>query len=100
MIVTNPISFLVQGLVVVIIIGGFYSLYASTRTYGGLIGQAIRLLGIGMLFVVVAVIEKLLLNFAILQPGTFLSLIQDGFNLFGIFFLGWGFSRLASAAKV
>lgn len=96
----NPVGFFVQGLVVVIIIGGFYSLYASTKAYGGLIGQAIRYLGIGMMFVVIAVIEKILLNFGIIPLSANLSLVQDGFNLLGILFLGIGFSKLAAASKV
>ena len=96
----NPVSFFVQGLVAVIIIGGFYSLYASTKAYGGLIGQAIRLLGVGMIFVVIAIIEKILINFSIIQMTTILSLVQDGFNLLGILFLGLGFSKLAAASKV
>jgi hypothetical protein len=98
--VDNPIEFFVQGLVLVIIIGGFYSLYSSTKAYGGLIGKAIRFLGIGMLFIIIAVIEKILLNFGILHSAITLSLTQDAFNLLGVFFLGLGFSRLAAAAKV
>lgn len=95
----NPISFFVQGLVAVIIIGGFYSLYASTKAYGGLIGQAIRFLGVGMMFVVIAVIEKILINFGVITLTTNVSLIQDAFNLLGILFLGIGFSKLAAASK-
>jgi hypothetical protein len=96
----SPISFFVQGLVAVIIIGGFYSLYASTKAYGGLIGQAIRFLGVGMMFIVVAVIEKILINFAIIDVTITVSIVQDLFNLLGILFLGIGFSKLASASKV
>ncbi len=95
-----PINFVVQGLVAVIVIGGLYSLYASTKAYGGLIGQAIRLLGVGMLFVVITVIEKIILNFGIIQNSANLGLAQDGFLLLGVLFLGLGFSRLAHAAKV
>jgi hypothetical protein len=98
--VNNPLEFFVQGLVLVIVIGSFYSLYSTTKAYGGLIGRAIRLLGTGMLFVVIAVIEKNLLNFDILQASVTLSLAQDLLNLLGILFLGLGFSRLAAAAKV
>ena len=98
--VNNPIEFFVQGLVIVVVIGGFYSLHASTKSYGGLIGKSIRLLGTGMLFIVIGIIEKFLLNFGILQATTTLSLVQDGLNLLGILFLGLGFSRLADAAKI
>ncbi|HEX5430255.1 MAG TPA: hypothetical protein VFX17_04240 [Patescibacteria group bacterium] len=98
--IQNPLEFAVQGLVIIIVIGGFYSLHASTKAYGGLIGRAIRLLGAGMLFVVIAVIEKFLINFGLLEPTTTLSLVQDCLNLLGVLFLGLGFSRLAAAAKV
>lgn len=98
--INNPTEFFVQGLVVVVVIGSFYTLYASTRAYGGLIGKSIRLLGAGMLFIVIAIIEKFLLNFGILQNSTTLSIVQDGLNLVGLLFLGLGFSRLADAAKV
>lgn len=90
----------IQLLVLVIIIGGFYSLHASTKAYGGLIGKAIRLLGVGMLFVVVAVIEKVLINLSVIKLTSELSLLHDGLTLLGLFFLGLGFSRLASASKV
>lgn len=98
--VSNPIGFLVQGLVVVIIIGGIYSLIASTRVYGGLIGKAIRLLGVGMLFVVITVLERLFLNFGLIQSSINMGLLQDALSLLGILFLGLGFSRLAAAAKI
>ncbi len=100
MVINNPIEFLVQGLVLVIIVGGFYSLYASTKAYGGIIGKAIRFLGVGMLFIIIAVIEKILFNFSILNSSITFSLVQDGLNLLGVLFLGLGFSRLAAAAKV
>ncbi|MBX4205403.1 MAG: hypothetical protein KW788_04465 [Candidatus Doudnabacteria bacterium] len=96
----NPIEFFVQGLVLVIIIGGFYSLYSSTKAYGGLIGKAIRFLGAGMLFIVISVIERILLNFQVFEPSMTMGLIQDAFTLLGVLFLGLGFSRLAAAAKV
>ena len=95
----NEINWVLQALVVVIIIGVFYNLYATTKVYGGLIGAAIRYLGIGMLLVTVAVIEKVLFNFGIVRATANLSLYQDLLVLIGLFFLGVGFSKLASAAK-
>lgn len=91
---------IIQGLVAVIIIGGFFSLYKSTQAYGGLIGKAIRLLGVGMMFIVVAVIEKILINLTIIKLTSTMSLVHDGLTLFGLLFLGLGFSRLAAASKV
>lgn len=94
-----PVNFAVQGLILIIVVGAFYSLLASTKAYGGLIGKAIRLLGVGMLFVVIATLEKILINFGIIKGADTFSLIQDALNLVGLLFLGIGFSKLAAAAK-
>lgn len=93
-------NLIIQGLIAVILIGMFYNVWISTKSYGGLIGAAIRLLGLGMLFITIAVIEKLLLNFGIITPSLELNFAQDILTLIGLFFLALGFSRLASAAKV
>ena len=92
-------NFVVQGLMVAIVIGMFYNLWASTRAYGGLIGKAIRLLGVGILFISIAVIERVIGNFNIVD-SLFLSVAQDVLNLLGLFFLAFGFSKLAAASKV
>lgn len=97
--ISSEVNLIVQGLIAVIVIGVFYNLFITTRAFGGLIGYAIRLLGIGMLFVTVAVIEKVLLNLGVIQVTTNLSLLQDMLTLVGLFFLGLGFSKLASATK-
>ena len=93
-------NLIIQGCVAVIIVGVFHSLWMSTKAYGGLIGTAIRLLGLGVLFVVISTIERLLVNFSIIEPNLTLGLAQDLFNLLGLVFLGLGFSKLASATKV
>lgn len=93
------LSLFIQGLIAAILIGMFYNVWASTKAYGGLIGTAIRLFGMGMLFITVAVIEKILLNFGVVETTTNLNLIQDIFTLVGLFFLALGFSKLASIAK-
>lgn len=100
MFTNNPVAFFVQGLVAVIIIGGFYSFYVSSRVYGGLIGKAIRYLGIGMLFVIISVIERILINFGLLPLTVRLSLGEDILSFLGILFLGIGFYKLNAAAKV
>lgn len=90
----------IQAFIVAIILGVFYNLWVSTRLYGGIIGSAIRLLGIGMLFVSVAVIERILINLSIINPTVNLALAQDAMNLIGLIFLALGFSKLASASKI
>lgn len=92
-------NFIVQALIAVIIIGVFYNLYETTKAYGGLIGTAIRFLGIGMLFITIAVIEKVMINLGVLEVSQTLALLQDVLNMTGLLFLGLGFSKLASAAK-
>jgi hypothetical protein len=96
---SSQLNFVVQGLMAAIIIGVFYNLWASTRVYGGLIGKAIRLLGIGILFITIAVIERVMANFNIVDNAYLLSVAQDALNLLGLFFLAMGFSKLASASK-
>jgi multisubunit Na+/H+ antiporter MnhC subunit len=83
----------------VIVVGSFYSLWSSSKIYGGIIGTAVRLFGIGMLFFIMAVFERLLVSFSIIQPSVNLDLTQQLFDLAGLIFLGWGFLKLASANK-
>jgi hypothetical protein len=71
----------------------------STRVYGGVIGKAIRLIGVATLFVAVSAIEKVLVNFGVIDPSLMLSTIQDVMTLLSLIFLGLGFSKLASAGK-
>jgi hypothetical protein len=92
-------SLIIQALIGVIIVGVFYNLWVSTRMYGGIIGTAIRLLGVGMLFVTIATFERVLVNFNIIQSSINLAIAQDIFNVIGLVFLGLGFSKLASGTK-
>lgn len=92
-------NLIIQGTIAAILIGMFYNVWVSTKVYGGLIGKAVRLLGLGLLFITIAVIEKILLNFDIITSSVELNLIQDVLTLIGLFFLSVGFSHLASAAK-
>ena len=92
-------NLIIQGCIAAIIIGIFYNIWETTKVYGGLIGAAIRLLGIGMLFITVAVIERVLLNANIIFSSSNLALAQDAFNVIGLVFLGIGFSKLGKATK-
>ena len=40
----------IQIFIGIILVGVFYNIWSSTKAYGGLIGMAIRLLGVGMPF--------------------------------------------------
>ena len=92
-------TLIIQGCVVAIIIGIFYNLWISTKVYGGIIGSALRFLGVGLLFFTIAVLEKSLANFSVLPMTGSLSMLQDVLNLFGLGFSALGFSKLASVAK-
>ena len=92
-------NYVIQGLVAVIIVGVFYNLLASTKAYGGIVGKAIRLIGIGMLFLAISSIERALVNFSIIGANTNAGLMQDILSLLSLVFLGLGFSKLASGSK-
>ena len=93
-------NFIIQGLILAIVIGVYYNLYASTKVYGGLIGGAIRRLGVGMLFITVVVLERVFINFGVIEVTVSFVLVQDILTLIGLVFLGLGFSKLASANKL
>ncbi len=94
------IGLIIQGLIVAIIIGMFYTVWATTRAYGGIIGKSLRFLAFGILFISIAVIEKMLVNFNVLESTSTLSMVQDIMNLVGLGLLSWGFSKLAAASRV
>lgn len=91
--------YIIHAFVLVIALGVYYNLWTSTKLYGGLIGAAIRYIGIGMLFVTIAVIEKGLLNFQIIQDSVLVGMAQDILNVIGLFLLFFGYLKLASATK-
>lgn len=97
---SSELNLIIQGLLVAIIIGMFYTLLVTTRAYGGLIGKSLRLLGFGILFISISLIEKMLINFGVIDMSTNMSLAQDVLNLIGLVLLAWGFSKLAAASRV
>lgn len=92
-------NLIIQGCVAAIVIGVFYNLWVTTKAYGGLIGKAVRYMGIGMLFITIEVIERIMVNFSILQNSANMSMVQDIMSLLALVFLGIGFSKLASITK-
>ncbi len=89
----------IQGFIAVIIFGVLYNLMISTKAYGGIIGKAIRLIGVATLFFSIAALERVLVSFAIIKPTLLTLQIQDVLVLLGLIFVGLGFSKLASATK-
>ena len=96
----NNFNFVVQAFVAAILIGVIYNLIATTRSYGGIIGKAIRWIGVGILFISVAIIEKVLMNFEIMQVDTNGLLAQDILFFLSLSCLAMGFYYLRSATRV
>jgi hypothetical protein len=96
---SSQANLIIQGCLAVILIGVFYNLWSSTKMYGGLIGTAVRFLGLGMLFVTIGVIERIIINFNVVAGSANVALIQDVLTLIGLILLGIGFSKLAAATK-
>jgi len=89
----------IQVLIAVIIIGMFLNLKHSTEIYGGLIGKAVRLFGLGTLFITLSIIEHLLVTFLVIENSQTIAIAQEIMNLLGLAFLGLGFSQLVAATK-
>lgn len=89
----------IQALIAMIIIGMFLNLRAGTKLYGGMIGKAIRLFGLGTLFITLSIIEHLLITFLVIENTPGIAIAQEVMNLIGLACLGLGFSQLVSATK-
>lgn len=92
-------NLIIQALVALIVVGTFYNLWTSTQVYGGVIGKAVRLFGLGTLFITLSIIETLLITFTVIDSNPTLAIAQQIMNLIGIGALGMGFSTLVSATK-
>ena len=95
----SNVNFLIQVLLVLVIALVFNNLLITTRLHGEGMRKSVRLLGIGILFISISVIEVLLINFSILEPDLNLSLLKDSLSLVGLIFLAKGFSTLTSTNK-
>lgn len=95
---------ILQVLMAVVILGVIYSLWQTTKAYGGLIGGALKWIGIGMVFFSVEAFDRVfgaVGNFSVVnslgiaQP----DLMHNAILLLGLFFSGVGFSKLTRIAK-
>src|SRR3989344_2283394 len=77
----------------------FYNLMMSTKLYGGIIGKAVRLIGVATMLVAVASIENVLLKFKIVEHSLTASVFQDLLILVSLVLLGIAFSKLGSVNK-
>jgi len=94
-------TLIVQGLVIVVVIGGVYSLWQTTRAYGGLVGAALKWIGLGMIVFAVVALNRSLGNLVLgsIASDFFSETIENILLLLGLAFSGFGFSRLTKIAK-
>jgi len=86
---------LVQTFVVIIVIGGVYNLWRTAKTYGGIVGNGLRWLGLGMILFSLESLDRVLGNLSFinpLSPGN-ADLFHNVILLLGLLFSGIGFSK-------
>lgn len=95
---------ILQGFIAVIIIGVAYSLWQTTKAYGGLIGTALKWIGLGIVFFTIEAFDRVfnafgnlsVLNaFGLPEP----SLVHNFLLVLGLLCSGVGFSKLTRIAK-
>jgi hypothetical protein len=92
-------------LLIAVVIGVIYNLWKTTMAYGGLIGQGIRWVGVGIMFFSVIALDRVAQNFSQmgivsgLVPPRYETVAQDTVLLLGLFFAAMGFVKLSSAVK-
>ena len=92
---------LIQILFAVAILGIIYTLWSTTRVYGGLIGGALKWIGVGMMFFAVESLDRVLGSYGLVQSVTWLD-EQTAHNillLLGLAFSAVGFSKLTKIAR-
>lgn len=92
---------LVQAFVLIIIIGVAYSLWRTTKVYGGLIGTALKWMGLGMIFFSLEALDRVLgpLGFVKSISVTDPEMAHNIILLLGLLFSGIGLSKLRKIAK-
>lgn len=92
---------IIQGFVAVIIIGITYSLWSTSKVYGGLIGASLRWIGLGILFFSLETLDRVLgdLSFVNSLSADNAELLHYLLLFLGLSCSGIGFSRLTKIAK-
>lgn len=87
---------------VIIIVGGvIYSLWQTTKAYGGLIGSGLRWVGLGIAFFALEALDRVLGNLSFVDSfaGANAVLAHDFLLLLGLLFSALGFSKLTKISK-
>ena len=95
---------ILQGFMVVIVIGVGYTLWQTTQSYGGLIGSALKWIGLGIVFFTLEAFDRVfgsLGDFSVISSIGFADpmLAHNAVLLLGLIFSGVGFSKLTKIAK-
>jgi len=92
----NLFQLMIQAFVVVIVIGGAYSLWQTTHAYGGLIGNGLKWIGAGMLVFALEAIDQVLGDLSVVASavGENAEVAHRILLLLGLLFAAVGFSKL------
>ena len=95
------IQTVVQILAVIIILGMLYSLWQTTRAYGGLIGAGLRWIGLGMVVFSLEALDRVLGNLSYISSFSSGNpeLAHNIVLLLALIFSGIGFSYLTKVTK-
>src|SRR3989344_4390580 len=91
----NIWQLLVQAFVIIIVIGGVYNLWRTANTYGGIVGNGLRWLGMGMILFSLKSLDRVLGNLSFIAPVSPANadLLHNIILLLGLLFSGIGFSK-------
>ena len=94
-------ALLVRLFVIIIIIGVVYSLWKTTKAYGGVIGSGLKWIGLGIVFFSLESLDRVLWNLSFIDPLSPANAesIHNLVLLFGLLCSGIGFSRLTKITK-
>lgn len=90
---------------ILVFVGGIlYNLWGTISAFGGLIGNALKIVGVGVFLFSFEAIDKVLEHFHLDYIEKTLSpsgeeIFHDVLKLVGLFFLAWGLMKLSKIAK-
>ncbi len=101
----NTTQFVWSALMLAAVVGVLYNLWRTTRAFGGIIGQGLRMIGLGIVFLSVEALDRVAQSFT--DTGIISGLVSYNLNttvhnsifVLGLFFVALGFIRLSSAVK-
>lgn len=97
--------FSVSMLLIVVVGGVLYNLWLTTKAYGGIVGQGLRRVGVGIVIFSIEALDRVAVNMGAdgivgsLVSWRFQSITHDTLFLLGLFFIILGFKRLISVSK-